>query len=171
MDQPTSTVETPQPDLYPLYIDKFSCFVMRKILFLWSEFLPFGIFINESKDSIFPNRKYILLIWWSFLSLVGTLRVQPLFSRRWQERIPHLSVAVVSICCDLRRGNWPQKGTQTNQSSYWSLSFTESETSILFTRYHSIPFYLRFGVKASTKPRNSQSQKWNTQVDQADCEI
>lgn len=64
-----------------------------------------------------------------------------------------------------------KKGTQTNQSSYWSLSSTESDTSILFTRYHSIPFYLRFGVKASTKPRNSKSKKWNSQVDQADCEI
>lgn len=36
----------------------------------------------------------------------------------------------------LEEGIGPNQ-TQTNQSSYWSLSSTESETSILFTRYHS----------------------------------
>ncbi len=47
---PDQPVETPKPDLYPLYIDQLSCFITSKILFLWSEFLPFGIFCNESKD-------------------------------------------------------------------------------------------------------------------------
>lgn len=99
---------------------------------------PLGyFFMNVSKDSIFPNRKYILL-----MTLVGTLRVQ---QRRWQERIPHLSVAVVSICCDLRRGNWPTKGGYPNKPVIILIPKLHGIRDILFTRYPSIPFYLRFG--------------------------
>lgn len=72
----------------------------------WPRYTPkMGILalLNRKTKSSQTRSTYFF---WSFLSLVGTLRVQPLFSQRWQERIPHLSVSVVSICCDLIRGNW-----------------------------------------------------------------
>lgn len=68
--------------------------------------------------------------------------------------------------CSCLRGLW-----SSPIAFIYPITPAAAGTSILFTRYHPIPFYLRFGIKASIKPRNSRSRKWNSQVNQADCEI